>query len=403
MSMELRLYNKCKCSVFDLIGKLEPHQTKSLGLLLSRSEKTLSVFLNLISLPKLNYSSYVVDCELLVGNSRYDILIRFYNNYVPIHAILIEAKGITVNGVSKKAVAQISNYASNPYLLYGFNNITYVTITKNLGNVNAKVKAVTWNQLINGLHAIKPSETIVKDYINYLTSMNGGMNYYEEEILSIPAGSTFAAIKGTGIYVCPNGYRDNKKTLYIAFREGKGGVVDRLYKLNEMFENVDLNDQSQIAILNNICPGIGVRIANYMKILQLQGLSCSHGVCRLYVLDIDNSIQLPNKVVPLRNNTNRAYYSLKEFVQPINSNKGTVVVQKDISLRVNEITIKKNKLFELYDSNNGKPSLNANGKYSLTDPRGYTIYKLNNKNNRKLIAKIGYDSKNNSWSLTWQK
>ena len=32
--MEFRLYNKLNCSVFDMIGKKEPDQTKGLGYLL---------------------------------------------------------------------------------------------------------------------------------------------------------------------------------------------------------------------------------------------------------------------------------------------------------------------------------------------------------------------------------
>ena len=76
--MEFRLYDKVNCSVFDLIGKHEPHQTKSLGLLLAKSEKSLKTFLKLIGLSSICYDEYIVDCEPRnVCGKRFDILIYY--------------------------------------------------------------------------------------------------------------------------------------------------------------------------------------------------------------------------------------------------------------------------------------------------------------------------------------
>lgn len=99
--MEFRRYDKLNCSFFDLIdGDLEPKQTMALGYLLAESQLALTMLLRLLKI-KVSYDNYIVDCEAqrkdVSNNDRIDILIRFYKNYWPQLAIIIEAKSVRAN------------------------------------------------------------------------------------------------------------------------------------------------------------------------------------------------------------------------------------------------------------------------------------------------------------------
>ena len=103
MKKIFRLYNRANSSYFDLIeGNTETKQTKSLGLLLSKSSLALESFFILLKrsdkhvfIPELKtIHKIIIDCELKSPNneSRIDILIRLYTNKEPIAAYVIETK-----------------------------------------------------------------------------------------------------------------------------------------------------------------------------------------------------------------------------------------------------------------------------------------------------------------------
>ena len=406
--MEFRLYDRNNCSVFDLIGKLEPDQTKGLGLLFSKSVGALNEFLGLIGLSVKQYDKYVVDCETRdFNNKRYDILIRFYRNNNPLEAILLEAKGVGVSHASHQAISQVKNYASfQSYQLNGFQKKTLVTLTHDTSFLNNnQVKSITWSQLISAFfkYARKQKDDLAYDFVNYLLSIEGSMNYYEEDILSIPAGKTLAAILKSGIYECPvvgRRYAHQRRTLYITFKNAKGGAMDTLYKLQDIIDSLDLNDLSQIAVLENMqgFTGIGSRIAAYKSCAQYS--PNDHAPKRLFVLDLDNSISLPNSVRPLENNANWPYYQLKDFLQPVNSNKGQVILQNNITIIGNELRILANgrKKYDLYESGILIASFTHNGTFTLNSSKRYHIdvIGINRGGHR---CQISLNHVNNSWNL----
>ena len=360
--MEFRRYNKVNCSLFDLIsGDLEPKQTMALGYLLAKSESALKVFLKLIGVSKPNYDKYVVDCEAqkkrLNSNSRIDILIRFYKNNHPLQAIIIEAKSVSAAVSSSAVVVQLLSYSSGFKQLNGFPQIDLVALTKVLLPLKSTVplsppiqsiQSITWTQLVSAFHDLtkKKEETLITEFINFITTIEGNMKYYEEEILAIPAGKTRKAVMASGIYECPATYRSRKQTLYISFKD-KRGEMDMLYKLIDKYI-MDINAPSAIQTIDNELPGFADRMSTYKQIA-----SYKPGVKRIYVLDLDNPVKLPNIVRPAENNASPAYYSISEFVRDVNSNLGRVIVQKDVQIKNgNTLCIESNgnKNYDVYDS-----------------------------------------------------
>jgi hypothetical protein len=406
--MEFRLYDKVNCSIFDLIGSLEPDQTKSLGLLFANSEGTLNVFLSLIGMAVKQANKYVVDCEPRnIAQKRFDILVRFYHNNIPLEALIIEAKSVNLSHASQKAIIQLVNYSGFNHLI-GFNKQTSVIITRDTELFQKSgVISITWSQFISALHAyaIKAKDEMAFNYVKYIMSIQGNMNYYEEDILSIPASRSLPAILKSGIYECPTTgrrYAHQRKTLYIAFKD-QGGVMRTLYKLKDVIEGVDLNDTSQIDVLESMegLKGISQRINEYKTTLPYD--SNDHIPKRLFVLDMDNSITLPHIVRPLENNSNWPYYSLKDFLQPVNSNKGQVILQDNISIIGNELIVKANgkKQYDLFESGLLVNSFMSNGKYILNISRNYTInVKGVNRGGHRCTIQISYN--NNKWSLYFQ-
>ena len=322
-------------------------------------------------------------------------------------AILLEAKGVGVSHASHQAISQVKNYASfQSYQLNGFQKKTLVTLTHDTSFLNNnQVKSITWSQLISAFYeyAKKQKDDLVSDFVNYLLSIEGSMNYYEEEILAIPAGKTLAAIPKSGIYECPikgRRYEHQRRTLYIAFKNSKGGAMDTLYKLHDIIEGVDLNDLSQIAVLENMqgFTGIGARIAAYKSCSQYS--PNDHDPKRLFVLDLNNSISLPNCVRPLENNSNWPYYKLKDFLKPVNSNKGQVVVQNSVLISGNDLNIKSNgkKRYDLYESGTLIKSFVNDALHTLNNQDNYYIdvYGVNRGGHR---CRISINYINGLWKL----
>ena len=159
---EYRLYGKPNCSLFDLVGNKEPDQTKGLGLLLSESTEAMKSFLHVIGKNYPADNECIVDCELRQQRDnnlsyRADIVIRFYDNFTPKCAIVVEAKSVSANTTPQKAAEQLVNYVNEFELLQPFvqnKKITLVVLT----GVNAtidnsffpfEVKCITWADVVD--------------------------------------------------------------------------------------------------------------------------------------------------------------------------------------------------------------------------------------------------------------
>lgn len=342
---EFRLYNKLNCSIFDLIGDKEPDQTKGLGYLLYYSPEAMKLFLSLVypgdnkKIKELLAARCIIDCELIQKtggktSKRSDIVIRFFDGINPKEAIIVEAKSAKGRIGNIGATSQVNDYKKlfQP-LTYFKTNITLVTLTTVVQIVNTSVKTITWQ----GIRAAFSSATepIIQEYLNYINKIKGVMNFYNKEILSIPAGNTieYAKDKTIAIYECPNdskakGYRTYKaraesKPLYVTFRErGNHGVMRHLHKIQDVV-SLDFNDNSAIAVLDAMgkYPNIKNRLENYRNKTNVTGTKF------VFIFDIDESIELPFPVQ--YDNSSQApqgdvYLSLKEvFGKPVN---GTVLI-----------------------------------------------------------------------------
>ena len=294
-----KVYNHVNCTIFDLIGKMEPAQTKALGYVLSQSSDAMRVLLSLIyhgaakQVNDLLQMSWDVRCEMPLTSGRADIVLTFRNIHTVTHVIVIEAKNIAGNTNPLKAVNQIKGYASDLQKLYGLENVTQVTLTNRQEFVSGIVN-VTWFELVNELQTIVHKNLIINELITYLTNF---MNYYDVEVLCIPAGNTIATVRKHGIYECPTTGRQFKKRgtmrpLYVCFRErGHNGRFDTLYKVQDVVA-MDMNDALAVDALDRkgIYTDIKNRICGYVKDVNPLGEKF------VFILDFDHSIKLPQPV-----------------------------------------------------------------------------------------------------------
>lgn len=407
MNSEFRLYGKLNCTVFDLIsGDLEPKQTKALGYLLSKSQIAMSVFLSLIKHSRFKYDRVIVDCEAqrkqLENNDRIDILLRFYLNNNPQIAFIVEAKSARANTSAQSAAHQAAKYTYGFSQLFAFQgNIHLISLTREVKEIT-QIVSLSWSELITALFPKASKDKLINDFILFFLNIKGGMKYYDEEILSIPAGRTYAAIMASGIYECPVDYKSKKRSLYITFRKKKG-LMDRLYKLTDVVE-FDINDVTAIDEVNKTWPGFASRVSIYKQTLLAQGHVSVSGIKRVYILDLDHPLILPVSVRPVENNAPPVYYYLHEFLAPVNSSIHCVIVQKDITIANNTLSIHTNgnKVYHLSDmGGTAIKSFTAPGTYGpLQNNMKYEISVKGNNRNVEL-KKIYIEYINNQWTMNY--
>lgn len=306
--MEYRLYGKPNCNLFSLIGDGEVDQSKSLGLVLSQSERALQALIQLINgsgekrLSKYKRSQRViVDCEMrqkLADNKSYraDVVIRFFNEYgSPEQAIVIETKrkGAKIN--DENATEQIKNYWQTFDELKVFkekNSVVLVTLTdvKTIFEKQDEVITLTWGELISAFENVE--EPLVKEYINYLLTINENMKQYDKEILSIPAGNSYNDIINTHIYCCPaEGMfksRGEAHPLYLTFRQ-KGSIMTELFKVKEiLIMDRPVPDDIRPYLIEKYGKETAENIVNWPK----NGKEHSY----IFILDKDETIRLPKPV-----------------------------------------------------------------------------------------------------------
>lgn len=308
--MEYRLYNKVNCSLFDLIGHDEPAQTKCLGYLLAKSSKAMEAFLELLypnnpKVKKLLKYKWVVNCELrqpTVGakSVRADFIIRFYNGFNPELAIIIEAKSATsFSSASMSAIHQVMHYRKMFTFLNAFSNIELVTLTNfiSYSHSNGNVIQIRWNDVISELYIKSQKEELITEFINYYNKIMGTMNFYDAEVLSIPAGRTGSLIDKCYIYECPAqdkgqyAIRAKSRPLYLTFRQGGNncGRMKKLYKIKDIIV-LDFNDTLMIDDIDK-----SGKYKNFKKRINCYGLK-PNGLKYVFVLDDDLSFDLPYPV-----------------------------------------------------------------------------------------------------------
>ncbi|WP_281612921.1 hypothetical protein [Flammeovirga sp. SubArs3] len=335
MRKSFRLYSSMNSSYFDLIsGNKETQQTKGLGLLLSKSQTALEAFLDINSIKskigEINLKSIsrvIVNCELISNSHnkyRADIVLRFYKNGKPFKAILIEAKSINKGTSVYETNKQIENYIENEVFeeLKVFGKESYgVTLTKLPSYTkHASLISITWEDIIGAFYRVIPNQnTLLDDYFNFLTNINGTMKFYEKEVFSIPTAKwSEQAINKLKVYECPNSgkYLIKHKPLYITFRKSGGGEMDKLFKVEDIII-LNFHDDFETFLKDeNYSENYRNRVNGYVDYLLEKKIwiELPKDEKQVFILS-DNIIELKNKPKPKNgNNSFRAYYELADLL-----------------------------------------------------------------------------------------
>lgn len=309
--MEYNLYNKINCSIFDLMGKdngvkhneHEPNQTKGLGYLLAKSAIAMKAFCSLVGETIVKGDRWTVDCEMMSKTSpkvlqRIDILIRITNKKGLTRSLLIEAKSFNSKTPATNAINQASHYAS----AFGVTIDKIVSLTFDydysivpLVKTSIPIVMIRWRDVLNALLKTQSQEPLLIDYINYLIKNNHVMNYYDDEVLTIPARGTYDAVNKSSLYVCPSSFSFiKKKPLYVAFRGYKGKTTE-LYKVEEKFI-LDPYDSLSITKITKQYLDFSKRMDDYLSMIKHTKLKPTHSPHCVFYLDKNSMIKLPTPV-----------------------------------------------------------------------------------------------------------
>ncbi|QKS73057.1 hypothetical protein FLK61_41440 [Paenalkalicoccus suaedae] len=338
-----RLYqtenSKYKSSLFDLIGgDLETKQTKGLAYLLNLSSEFLEGFIrmNVINnnmkdrLSEAGYKALLnsdflsIDAEMVSLEKekvRRDITLSFFYKSKKCFVLVLEAKNIRAGKVYNLE-KQLEKYIDNKYFPHDGNVPKLaVALTKYKQSFRSnKFISLTWVEIIQVLHQTlqlnleSTKYEVLKDYYNFITGVDKGMNYYEKEVLSVPAGKTFEEITNYHIHACPDrspyNYRD---PLFIAFRQKNGGVMDKLYKI----EDILILPPKNQSVLKDISDGslsYKQRLLTYIDERNKGHGFKKHDIYRFYILSEREHISLQHCPKPEKNNSGGWYYTLSEVL-----------------------------------------------------------------------------------------
>lgn len=337
MKTTFRLYNCLHSSVFDLIeGNGETQQTKGLALVLSKSEEVLKAFLNMDAIKEkigkidwLKIEEVLINAELISNSGkqyRADIVIRLYTETNPYKIIMIEAKSLNKSTSAESASMQVQNYLCNDTFkecgefgseVYGFTLTKYPAYTK-----DAHVGTIVWNDIIKLFYKMKSKDALLNDYFQFITQINGAMQFYEKEVFSIPTADwSSQAINKFYVYECPNvgRYQIKYKPLYLTFRKSGGGEMDKLYKVEQIIL-LNFKKDYQTFLQDNIHYPETIRqkvrgYVDYMQHTKNWGDILPDDEKQVLILS-EQTIELPHKPKPRTNNSFRAYYKLSDLLNP---------------------------------------------------------------------------------------
>lgn len=328
MTQVFRIYNNLNASIFDLIdGNFEVKQTIALGYLLSNDNIILKKLFHLKPIKRVlgnikieQYNKIIVHSELLSSSGkRLDIVIQLYKNDIPDIALIIEAKNISLNISPNKVKNQISSYLNNEDfpLLKEFKLYGCILTKSNAVLDSQNICSISWSQLIS---ILKDSSKLGTDYLNFLSKINGIMNFYEKEVYSIPAGNSYHfQYDYPFIYECPNegkNFKSMKKPLYFAFRKEKG-IMERLFGVEQIIIMNPKQDFNLFMADKTYSTNVKDRVKFYCN--SLWGANnYDDNEKQFFILSLNNQIELKHKPRPKKNNSFRAYYKLSELLNSEN-------------------------------------------------------------------------------------
>jgi len=335
MNNIFRTYSTLDASIFDLIsGNTEVKQTLGLAFLLSQDSKVLQAFLKLDEIKRVTgnlrlskFNKVIVHSELISDSKkRADIVIQLYKNNVPEIALIIEAKTASKNTKGQSVINQLESYLL-PTVFTSLSKFTTYgcTLTKNDLVINHKrITALSWHRIFEFLSKHKG---LAEQYLNFITNIKGTMKFYEKEVFSIPAGdSSEYQYNYPFIYECPNEgsqYTSMKKPLYLAFRKSPGGVMEKLFGVDDVIIMNPHTDFEAFWYNKSYSNEVKSRVKDYCD-RYWKGGFYDDNEKQFFILSETNQIELPHHPKPPKNNSFRAYYKLSDILD-----RSTNIVEKD--------------------------------------------------------------------------
>ncbi|MHC1714432.1 MAG: hypothetical protein AB9858_02355 [Acidaminococcaceae bacterium] len=278
-----------------------------------------------------------VDAEMLAQQSvkiRRDITVSFLKEKRKVLVIVIEAKSVKLNN-PKSICEQLRMYFDDIYFPKDKDIPQLgITLTKYQQILNGKFVGITWLEIINILHNVLNKNKnknnreyeLLNEYFKFITKVDKSMKYYEKEVLSISAGSTFDLINEYHIHACPNNSSYSyKDSLFITFRNSGGGEMSKLYKIKDII-CLSPNNEAQLISLGEqkVKDGDDIdRLLKYIEKRKEGNLKFEKAYeYRFYILSkknngenaSDENIELMHKPRPKSNNAGGRYYTLSELL-----------------------------------------------------------------------------------------
>jgi hypothetical protein len=315
-------------TIFDLIsGNHETKQTKGLAYVFSQNPEFLRKFLNksfiinklgVKQIRTKQLKSIEVNAEKYTQNQlRADIVVKVNMKHTQSFALIIEAKDINANNIKKIDIKkQIDNYLKEGNIpdLEGYYKIG-ITLTKYKYNIS-DIISLTWNYILDfiSVYCNENHEDIIllKQYKEFLTQINRTMNYYEREVLSIPAGDTYNLVQNYNVYACPNNKNYSyKQSIFVTFRE-QDSEMTNLYKIEDIIIlNPSIQEELR-ALQNSTLPqGTINRILNYIR---NDNRGNNNEEKRFYILSTTEIIPLDHNPRPDRIIQKHTYFTLKDIL-----------------------------------------------------------------------------------------
>lgn len=331
-----RLYsdsqNGFNSTVFDLIsGNGETKQTKGLAFILSFYPDLVK---HLLKLPAIGnrikqvsesnsipnkFSKIEVNAELLAtSGKRADIVIRLDRGKIPFLVMIIEAKSISTATNIKTITKQLDTYLTQkeyPSLRIYPNRIG-ITLTKKR-YLKQKHTSITWDDIISILSDFNTHRSrICQQYLSFLTGIEKNMNYYEEEVISVPAGETMELVEQFKVYFCPDTpYYNYPKSIYITFRKKR--EMKTLYRIQkEIILNPHL--PSEISAINesDLESNEKERVLGYIED-QKNKFKKKYTNHKILILSPTDKIELIEpKLLATRHNQRHSSHKLSDFFNP---------------------------------------------------------------------------------------
>ena len=312
---------------------LETHQVKLFAVALSYEEEFFRAVLKVLKIPSckdIDFDKSMVMSEVVLndGCDRPDIIIDCRNRIGATRClVLIEAKRIENTSIIKNSLkCQIERYRKS--LSSDTKNVEIITIALVQSFCALKgTRILLWSDVVKiadfvygKLKSDKGDSVrlrLFREFREKFISGGNRMKWFEEEVVSIPAGNTAQGVEKYGVYACGTDAKHTYRPfLFVTFRPS-GGDMKVLYKVEGKYR---LNPNVADIKLLDIDNGHKDRIIHFLN--DKEASHYDYGKdgkdVMFYVLDQDHSIDLQQSPAHSFKQSPRGcvYYFLADILDP---------------------------------------------------------------------------------------